>query len=105
MSKARLLGSSSAAPMPWTRARGEQDLEARRERADQRGGGEQAGADDQQAAPAVMIAERAAEQEQRRQRQEVGVDDPLHLGGAGAVAGADRGQRDVEDRAVDEATG
>ena len=49
-----------------------------------------------------MIAERSAEQQQRRKRQQISVDDPLHFLGAGAVAGADRGQRDAEHRAFDE---
>src|SRR4051812_30164225 len=48
-----------------------------------------------------MIAERSAEQQQRRQGQQVRIDDPLHLLGAGAVAGADRRQRDTQDRAFD----
>ena len=49
-----------------------------------------------------MVAERSAEQQQRGQRQEIGVDDPLHLLRPGAVALADRGQGDAEDRAFDE---
>ena len=65
-------------------------------------GGEDAGPDDQQPPPPEMIAERAAEQQQRRQRQQVGVDHPLHFLRAGAVAVADRGKGDAEDRAVDE---
>ena len=102
LSKARLLGSSSAAPTPCAARAASRTSRLGRERADEAGGGEQAGADDQQAAPAIMVAERAAEQEQRRQRQEIGVDHPLHVGRAGAVAGADRGQRDVEHAALDE---
>src|SRR5690349_990162 len=49
-----------------------------------------------------MIAERTAEEKQRRQGQQEGIHDPLHVLSAGAVAGADGGQRHVEDRAVDE---
>src|SRR5689334_12855139 len=49
-----------------------------------------------------MVAERAPEQKQSGQRQEVGIDHPLHFGSANAVACADRRQRDVEYRAVDE---
>ena len=51
---------------------------------------------------AIEVARRAAEQEQGGERQGEGVHHPLHLGGAGVEALADRGQRDVEHRAVDE---
>src|SRR6185503_18714466 len=83
-------------------ARGEQQGQARRQRAQQGRSSEQPSAGDQQAAAAVMVAQGAAEEEQRRQGQQEGVDHPLDLGGAGAVTGADRGQGDVEHRAVDE---
>src|SRR6185369_12678883 len=49
-----------------------------------------------------MIAERSAEQKQGRQGQQVGIDHPLHLLRAGAVAGADGGQGDAEYRSFHE---
>ena len=52
--------------------------------------------------PPVKVARRAAEQQQGGERQGEGVDHPLHLGGGGVEAPPDRGQSDVEHRAVDE---
>src|SRR5690242_2847043 len=49
-----------------------------------------------------MIAERSAEQEQRRQREQIGVDDPLHVRCPRAIARADRGQRNAQHGTVDE---
>src|SRR5258708_23522732 len=49
-----------------------------------------------------MVAKCSAEKQQRGERQQISVDHPLHLLGAGAVARADCWQRDVEDRAIDE---
>jgi hypothetical protein len=83
-------------------ARGEQHRQARRQGAPQRRRREQASADDQQAPPPEMIAERSAEQQQCRQRQQIGIDHPLHFGRARAVALPDRGQGNVEHRPFDE---
>src|SRR5690242_3461627 len=49
-----------------------------------------------------MVAEGSAEQQQRGQREQIGVDHPLHLLRAGAVALAYGWQRDAEDGALDE---
>ena len=48
------------------------------------------------------VAQRAAEQDQGGQGQGVGVDDPLETGEVGVEVAPDRGQRDVDDRAVEQ---
>ena len=99
---ARLLGSSIAAPSPCSARPARKISQARRRRAQHRGGGEQDDAPEHHPPPPVKVARRAAEQQQGGERQGEGVDHPLHLGGGGAEAAPDRGQGDVEHRAVDE---
>ena len=53
-------------------------------------------------APAEPVAERTAQQDQRGQHQHVAVDDPLQAGDVGVQVLTHRGQRDVDDRAVQE---
>ena len=64
--------------------------------------GEAADAGEEDPAASEAVAERAAEQDERGERQRVGVDHPLQAGGAGAEVGTDRGQRDRDDRGVEE---
>ena len=78
------------APDPLQRAGGDQRLDARRERAQQRGDGEPDDADHEDAAPAEAVAERAAQQQQSREGQGVGVDRPLQAAEAGVEVVADR---------------
>ena len=80
----------------------DQQLRARRHRAEQRGDGEEPDAEDEDAPPPVAVAERAAEQDQRGQGQQVAVEDPLQGAGAGAEVAADVRQGDVDDGAVEE---
>src|SRR4029453_1115186 len=49
-----------------------------------------------------MVPQCSAEQQQRGQRKQIGVDHPLHLLRARAVALPDGGQRDAEHRSFDE---
>src|SRR5512147_2064585 len=49
-----------------------------------------------------MIASPSTEQDERAERQEIGVDRPRQLGGAGAEIAGERRKRDVDHRAVDE---
>jgi hypothetical protein len=87
---------------PLQRAAGQQPGEAGAQRAEEGCGDEQGDPADQHQPPPVKIARRAADQQQGRERQQEGVDHPLHVGGAGGEAAADRGQGDIEHRAVDE---
>ncbi len=67
-----------------------------------RGHGEEGDSQGEQSRRAEAVAEGAAKQQQRGQRQEIGVDGPLQVGGAGAELPADRRQADVHHRAVHE---
>ena len=73
-----------------------------RDRADERGDAEAGRADREDPPPAVEVAERAADEDQRREQQQVGLDDPLLVGERRVEVVAQRGQRDVDDRLVDE---
>ena len=64
--------------------------------------GEPGHAADEQRPAAVAVAERAGHDVQRGDGQRVGQHDPLLGGQAGVQVAADRGQRDVDDGAVDE---
>ena len=67
-----------------------------------RGDREPGHAADEQRPAAVAVAQRAGHDVQRRDGQRVGQHDPLLGGQAGVEIAADRGQRDVDDGAVDE---
>ena len=56
----------------------------------------------EQPPPAEVIASPSTEQDERAERQEIGVDRPGQLGGAGAEIARERRKRDVDDRAVNE---
>ena len=64
-------------------------------------GGEQHEAGHEHALAAEAVAERAAEQEEGRERHEIRVERPLQARHIGVQVAADRGQRDVDDRAVE----
>ena len=53
-------------------------------------------------AVAVQVAHRPAREHERGERERVPVDDPLKPADAGIEAGADLGQRDVDDRHVEQ---
>ena len=82
-------------------ARGHQELDGGRQRAQGRGHGKPERADDEDASPAEAVAKRAAEQDERRERQRVAGDRPLQAGEAGVQVGTERRQRDVDDGGVD----
>ena len=58
--------------------------------------------DDEHPPPADQVGHRAGRQQERRERECVGVDDPLEIGEARAEIALDRGQRDVDDRHVEQ---
>ena len=95
-------GGQQRAADPLQQPRADQQLDARRDRAEQRGDGEEADAEDEDAPPPVAVAERAAEQDQRGEGQQVAVEDPLQGAGAGVEVAADVRQRDVDHGAVEE---
>ena len=99
---ARLPGHEQRAADALQRAGRDQEPRRRRQTAQHGRDGEDRGAGDEHGAVPVAVAERAAEQQQRRQRDEVGVHDPLQAHDRRAEVVADRGQSDVDDRAVEE---
>src|SRR6201999_163776 len=80
-------------------------LLGRGERAEDRGEAEGDQADDEEPAPTELVPEAAADQEQRHHREHVGLQHPLLAGEAGVQLAADRGERDVHDRRVEEDDG
>ena len=70
--------------------------------AGQRGDGEEDGAGEEGAASAEDVGAAAAEQQEAGEDDRVGVDDPLEAGRREAEAVADRRQRDVDDRDVED---
>jgi hypothetical protein len=82
------------------RARGDQHLRARRERRDDRGGAERAGADQEQPTAADPVAQRPHRDQEAGNEEAVDVDDPEQLGAARPQVGAERGNREREDREV-----
>ena len=81
---------------------GEQQLEARRQRAAERCQREDEHAGEEGASPAPAVAGDAAEQHQRAERQQVGVDQPGDRRAVRTEVVLDRRQADVDHRAVDE---
>ena len=74
----------------------------RRDAAQDRRGREEDDAEQEHALAAELIAHRSADQDQRAQKQRVGFDHPLDVGDRRVEVGLKRGQRDVDDRRVDE---
>ncbi len=106
---ARLAGTSRAAPTPCKARAAISASRPGRQAAGDGCGGEQRDADDEDLAPPEAVAQRAAHQHQRAQQEQIGIDDPLHLGQPGGrIAGQvalDGGQGDVDDGAVDKGHG
>ena len=94
-------GFISAAPTPWSDARGDQLVARVGEAAPERGEGEDAIPSDEDQPPPVRVGHLPADEHERRERQRVAGDDPLELGEVGAEVVLDRGQRDVHDRVVE----
>ena len=84
------------------RAAGDQHRGRGRHAAGHGGQGEEDHAGEENTLAAELIAERSADQDQRAEKQRVRLDHPLHVGDRGVEVGLKRGQRDVDDRAVDE---
>ena len=95
-------GETSAAPRPCTRAGDDQPDLALGEAAGQRGEREEDEAGDEQAAAAEQVGEAAAEQQEAAEDQGVGVDDPREVVLGEVEVLADRRQRDVDDRRVED---
>ena len=101
MSSASATASTIAPPMPCTaRATTSGSCALARPQASE-ASGEEDDADHEHAPVAVQVAEPAAEQEEAAAGQQVGVDDPDQRRLGEAEVGADRGQRDVDDRHVE----
>ena len=83
-------------------AAGQQPRQGRSRGAQERGDGEDGEPNQEQPPPAEVIASPSTEQDERPERQEIGVDRPGQLGGAGAEIARERRKRDVDHRAVDE---
>jgi hypothetical protein len=94
-------GSEQCAGDSLERARDDQQLDRRRERAQQRGQPEASHAEREHAPLAVDVRERARHEDQRRERQQVRVGDPLLAGEPAAEVVRDLRQRDVDDGRVD----
>ena len=94
-------GVSSAPNTPCSAAGEDQQLDRRRERAQQRGDAEPGDADREHAPLAVQVGERAGDEDQRREREQVGVRHPLLAGEPAAEVVGDGRQRDVDGRGVD----
>ncbi len=84
------------------RAGGDESADVGRDSTGQRRDGEPHDADHEHPPPAEPVAERAAEQDQGGEGQRVGVDGPLQARDPRVQVLTDGGQRDVDDRAVDE---
>ncbi len=93
----------TAAPRPWIAAGADQQRLAVGERAAQRGerrrGRRRRG---RRCAGAEQVAGAAAEHQEAGEGEGVGVDDPLQAGLGEAERVVDRGQRDVDDRDVED---
>ena len=72
-------------------AGGDQELRARRERAQGRGEGEPDDPDVEDETPAHPVAQRTAQEDEGRERQEVAVEDPLEIAGRRAKVAPDLG--------------
>jgi hypothetical protein len=79
----------------------DQDLDARRDRAQQRHDPEAANADREHGPFPIDVAERSADQDQRGEREQVGVRYPLLARQAAAEIAADRRQGDVHRRRIE----
>ncbi len=84
------------------RAGHDQDLGIRRRRDRDRGDAEADEADAQHEHAAVGVAHRPGDEDERAEGDEVGIHDPLLGRDPAAELAADRGQGDVDDRAVEE---
>ena len=98
---ARLPGTRKAAPSPCSarpamRIRGEvaspHTIDAV---------GEEQHAGEKHALASELVAKRSADEDQRAEKQRVGFNHPLHVADRGMKVGLERGQRDVDDRAVE----
>ena len=80
----------------------DEQVDAVRERRDEGAGAEAGDPGEQHLLAAEDVAERAAAQHQRREREHVAVDDPLQARHPGPQRGLHVGERDADDRVVEE---
>ena len=99
---ARLEGITSARAHALNRAGRDEEPDAGRERAGGRGGGEERDADRENAPPPEPIGEGSPDENESGEGQRVGFHDPLDVGDRRLQALLEDGQRDVDDRPVDE---
>ena len=95
-------GGEQGAADPLQHPGRDQDLGVGRQSAERGGRGEPDHPDHEDPPPAEAVPERATEQDQARQRQQIAVRHPLELGEGRLEVLADRPQRDVDDRPVEE---
>ena len=81
---------------------GDEDARGRRNRRNDGAGAEDDDAGEHHLLPPEQVAERPAGEHQRREREHVAVDDPLQVADAGAERRLDVGERDADDRVVEE---
>ena len=93
---------TTAPPSPCTARAAMRNGLRRGQAAGQRGRGEEREAADEEPAVAEQVAEPAAQQQEAAEGQQVGVDDPGQRGLGEAEVLADRGQRHVHDRRVED---
>jgi AcrR family transcriptional regulator len=94
-------GETNAAPRPCS-ARGDEPELALGQSAEQRGAGEEDHPRDEEPAAAQQVGQAAAQQQEAAEDQGVGVDDPRQVVLLEVQVAADRGQRDVDDRGVED---
>jgi hypothetical protein len=79
-----------------------QERGARGQAAEQRRDREESEADREHELAAEQVGQRPSGEQQRGERQRIGVDHPLDVGEARVQVGGDLGQRDVDDRDVEQ---
>ena len=95
-------GESSAAPRPWTARAAISVPSLCGEPAGKRGDPEQDETDDEQPATTEQVGQAAAEQQEAAEHEHVRVDDPRQVVLGEVQISADRRQRDVDDRRVED---
>ncbi len=95
-------GGDDRAAEPLNRASADEEPLRRREPARERRGGEERDPDDEELAVPVEVAEPPAEEQEAPEREQVGVDDPRERALGESEVLADRRQRDVHDRRVED---
>ncbi|MGY2875643.1 hypothetical protein ACVW00_002833 [Marmoricola sp. URHA0025 HA25] len=98
----RAAGDAIAAPRPWDGARSDQPGLVLGQATGQRGQCEQRHADHEHASTTQVVGQASAEEQEAAEGQRVGVHHPGQVGLGEVERLADRGQRDVDDRGIDD---